>query len=69
VPDCTLASGGSWCFAHALGAVASIGDLQAIALLSDAIRQGSTGPAGEPAPRTELAEIWGDAGRKMARSA
>ena len=67
-PDVALLIG-DWCFAHALGAVASIGDLQAIALLSDAIRLGSTGSTGEPALSSELAEIWGEAGRKMACSA
>jgi hypothetical protein len=59
---------GDWCFAHALGAVASVGDLQAIALLAEAIRRGATGHTGEPAHSAELAEIWGDAGRKMSRS-
>ncbi|MFT4036013.1 MAG: hypothetical protein QM679_10615 [Patulibacter sp.] len=59
---------GDWCFAHALGAVAATGDLQAIALLSAAIEHGSTGPSGEPARAAELAEIWGDAGRKLART-
>ncbi|MEH3054594.1 MAG: hypothetical protein PGN13_11420 [Patulibacter minatonensis] len=63
-PDVALLVG-DWCFAHALRAVAGSGDLQAIALLSDAIALGSTGPSGAPAPAPELAEIWGDAGRRM----
>lgn len=66
-PDVALLVG-DWCFAHALGAVARDGDLQAIALLSDAIAQGSSGERGVPASGDELAEIWGDAARRMACS-
>ncbi len=60
---------GDWCFAHALGAVARAGDLQAIALLSEAIDRGSTGSAGIPADARELGVIWAETGRKMRRSA
>jgi hypothetical protein len=63
-PDVALLVG-DWCFAHALGAVAREGDLQAIALLSHAIDQSSTGPTGIPASAAQLSEIWAEAGRKM----
>lgn len=56
---------GDWCFAHALGAVARAGDLQAIALLSEAIDRGSTGPSGTPATAPDLQRIWAETGRKM----
>jgi hypothetical protein len=59
---------GDWCFAHALGAVARDGDLQAIALLSEAIDQGSTGSLGVPADARELSRIWAETGRKMSCS-
>jgi hypothetical protein len=59
---------GDWCFAHALGAVAREGDLQAIALLSEAIARGSASEAGVPASGGELAEIWGEAWREMSRT-
>ncbi|MBO9532815.1 MAG: hypothetical protein J7513_07575 [Solirubrobacteraceae bacterium] len=66
-PDVALLVG-DWCFAHALGAVAREGDLQAIALLSNAIDHGSSGANGVPARGDELAEIWGEASRRMACS-
>lgn len=56
---------GDWCFAHALGAVAGTGDLQAIALLSEAIDRGAAGPTGLPADAQELGRIWAETGRKM----
>jgi hypothetical protein len=59
---------GDWCFAHALGVVARSGDLQAIALLSEAIDRGSARPCGVPAQAADLAEIWGEAGRRMSCS-
>lgn len=67
-PDVALLVG-DWCFAHALGAVARAGDLQAIALLSEAIDRGSTGPDGIPADAPELGRIWSETGRKMTCSA
>lgn len=66
-PDVALLVG-DWCYAHALAAVASIGDLHAIALLSHAIDQGATGRAGQPAAGPELTEIWARTGREMSRS-
>lgn len=60
---------GDWCFAHALGAVAGAGDLQAIALLSEAIDRGAAGPTGLPADAQELGRIWAETGRKMTCSA
>jgi hypothetical protein len=67
-PDVALLIG-DWCFAHALRAVDGAGDLQAIALLADAIARGAARPSGVPAPAVELAEIWGETGRQMACSA